>query len=85
MTAGNGPTVASWRGHTTPSYPPHAAENVIHTAHSYGRPPLEGLIAAGYISASEAGQIVTTDRPVTDFSARELLDEIYRRIPEGEP
>ena len=74
-------SVSRWKSGTVQP----SAETAITVARAYDRPPVEALIAAGHLSPAEANRLVITDRPVTDFSARELLDEIYRRIPEGEP
>jgi transcriptional regulator with XRE-family HTH domain len=60
--------------------PPTPAESVS-VARAYGRSPLEGLVAGGYLDAEElaqvAGVVVRTD--IADFSAEELAAELVRR------
>lgn len=70
------PQVSRWKtGINRPD-----ADKVVRFARHYGKPPLEGLIAAGYISVQEAGAIVTVPRPVEELSDDELLAEIRHRM-----
>lgn len=52
------------------------AGNAIAFAKGFGQPPVEALIAAGYLSADE----VNVDRtPLSAYSMAELIDELRRR------
>ena len=55
------------------------AESVVAFAKAVGRPPVEALIAAGYLEPSDAGQTVSVGQSIREFSIDELLDELRRR------
>jgi len=56
------------------------AESVVTFARAYGQSPIEALVAAGYITAEEAGvRPPKAKTPLKDFSERELLEEVLRR------
>jgi len=62
------------------------ADNVVQFARAFSQPPVEALMAAGYITYDEAGvqaTLPTTRTPLRDYSDRELFDELSRRIPKG--
>lgn len=74
------PVVSRWKsGDGAPS-----ADSAVQFARAYGRPAVEALVAAGVLRPSDATKAIRVDRNLEDFSARELVEEIYRRIPEGE-
>lgn len=51
-------------------------DSVLALAKAFGQPPLEALIAAGYISADD----VTVRRtPLSAYTLAELIDELRRR------
>ncbi|MBO2464463.1 helix-turn-helix domain-containing protein [Actinomadura violacea] len=54
-------------------------ETVAAFARGYHRPVLEAFVAAGFLTADEAG---ITEAPATlaDLSSAELLDELGRRL-----
>ena len=56
------------------------AEQVVQFARAYGKAPLEALIAAGYITAEEAYEVVVLEASIEDFSDAALLAEIDRRL-----
>jgi len=60
--------------------PPTIAECIKVSRH-YGRPPLEGLIAAGYLDADDLGDANVTIAPTSlgAFSDADLADELLRR------
>lgn len=59
--------------------PPTISEAIM-VSRSYGRPPLEGLIAAGYLAADEVPEQVTVTPPALGgFTDAELADELLRR------
>ena len=57
------------------------AEYAVIFARSLGRNPVEALVAAGYITTAEAGERVTVNLPLQDYSSHELLQELARRNP----
>ncbi|KAA9133726.1 helix-turn-helix domain-containing protein [Microbacterium caowuchunii] len=59
--------------------PPTIAE-AIQVSRVYGRPPLEGLIAAGYLDPDEVSDAVAV-QPVTlrQFTDAQLAEELLRR------
>ncbi|MDV6309946.1 helix-turn-helix domain-containing protein [Gordonia amicalis] len=70
------PQVSRWKtGKNTPD-----ADKLVEFARYFNRPPLEALIAAGYIRQDEAaGDIEVHTRP-QELSDEELLSEIKRRM-----
>ena len=57
------------------------AESVIAFARAFGQPPLEALIAAGYLSAAEAQ--VSARTPLDGYTYSELIAELQRRNPDN--
>ncbi|WP_064956017.1 helix-turn-helix domain-containing protein [Microbacterium arborescens] len=59
--------------------PPTIAE-AIAVSRAYGRPPLEGLIAAGYLEADEIAESVQV-QPIglRQFTDAQLAEELLRR------
>lgn len=56
-------------------------ESVVALARAFNQPPVEALVAAGYLTAQEAGMKARNIRPsLRDFTEAELLDELRRRI-----
>lgn len=55
------------------------AESVVAFARALRRPPVEALVAAGYLAASEAKHSIEIRTPISDYSDVELLDELRRR------
>jgi len=56
------------------------AESVVAFARAYGQSPVEALVAAGYITAEEAGVKLKKARtPLKEYSERELLEEVLGR------
>jgi transcriptional regulator with XRE-family HTH domain len=58
------------------------AEAVVAFARAYGRSPVEGLVAAGYLSSSELGvvELTTLTGDLTGISIDSLLSELRRRV-----
>ena len=56
-----------------------SAETVVKFARQYGRPPVEALIAAGYITEQEAGAPVGTFS-AADLSTEDLFAEVRMRF-----
>ena len=57
------------------------AESVIALARAFNQPPVEALIAAGYITAEEAGAAIKVRTAISEYSAVEHLDELRRKWP----
>ena len=56
------------------------AESVVAFARAFDEPPVEALVAAGYITAEEAGARARRQKtPLKEFSEVELLEEMLRR------
>ncbi len=55
-------------------------ETVIRFARHLGRSPIEAMVAAGYITAAEAGLDPMLEVSVRDLPTDELLAEIRRRV-----
>lgn len=55
------------------------AESVVAFARALGLPPVEALVAAGYINAGETNHAIEVRTPISDYSDIELLDELKRR------
>ena len=59
--------------------PPTIAD-CIAVSKAYGRPPLEGLVKAGYLEPDDASeQIVVQNHSLRQFSDAELAEELLRR------
>ena len=54
---------------------------MIAFARAFGQPPLEALIAAGYLSAAEAQ--VSARTPLDGYTYSELIAELQRRNPDN--
>lgn len=74
----SGPQVSRWKtGENAPR-----AEAVIRFARAYDRPPLEALVAAGFVTPAEArATTIEVSRPLSNA---ELVDEIRSRLLAGE-
>ncbi|MDY0891836.1 helix-turn-helix transcriptional regulator [Frigoribacterium sp. CFBP9030] len=74
-------TVTRWFQGKSPD-----AEQVISLARAYEHPPTDALVAAGYLTPSEAVTLGTPPRPlrIRDFSDLEIARETLRRIESGE-
>lgn len=70
----SGPSVSRWRD-SAPK-----PENVAAFTRAYGRPVLEGFVAAGFLSKKEAGEQPAGKPSLADLSNDELLMEIGRRM-----
>lgn len=56
------------------------AESVVAFARAFDQPPIEALVAAGYITADEAGAKARRGRtPLKEYSEVELLEEMLSR------
>jgi transcriptional regulator with XRE-family HTH domain len=56
------------------------AESVIAFAKGFGQPPIEALVAAGYLDAADAATGVRT--ALSEYSRKELLMHLVDRSPE---
>ena len=57
------------------------AESVVALARAFHQPPVEALVAAGYITATEAGAKARRTRtPLRDYTDVELVDELRSRV-----
>jgi transcriptional regulator with XRE-family HTH domain len=59
------------------------ADNVVQFARAFDQPPVEALMAAGYITPDEAGvkaKLPKTRTPLRDYTDVELVDELRRRV-----
>ena len=61
-----------------------SVDNCRRAAEAFGSPILEALVAAGHITAAEAGVQIDTIASIVDFSALELVADLRRRIEEYE-
>jgi transcriptional regulator with XRE-family HTH domain len=71
-------SISRWqRGSNTPR-----AEAVVALARSFGRSPVEALVAAGYLEGDELGvvELTTLTGDLTAVSIDSLLSEIRRRL-----
>lgn len=76
-------SISRWRrGSITPR-----AEAVVAFARAYSRSPVEGLVAAGYLSATDLGvvELTTLTGDLTGASIDALLSEIRRRVLAATP
>ncbi|QDH92311.1 immunity repressor [Gordonia phage Spooky] len=60
------------------------AQNVIQFARAMGRPPMEALVAAGYLGSQEVGDVVEVAMSATDLAVDDLIEEMRRRIATAE-
>ncbi|AKJ72048.1 helix-turn-helix domain-containing protein [Gordonia alkanivorans] len=60
------------------------AQNVIQFARAMGRPPMEALVAAGYLGSQEVGEVVEVAMSATDLAVDDLIEEMRRRIGTAE-
>jgi transcriptional regulator with XRE-family HTH domain len=56
------------------------ADRMTRFARHYGRPPVEALVAAGYLTADEAAEVITITTAADALSDEELVDEIADRL-----
>ena len=58
------------------------AESVVALARAFNQPPIEALLAAGYITDEEAGAKARPRkvRTLRDYTDRELVAELSRRV-----
>lgn len=73
------PSVSRWWGPTSRPRPEQAAS----FARAYNRPVLEAFIAAGFLTAEEAGEKPSAPPSLTSLDDDELLAEVRRRMQEG--
>lgn len=59
------------------------ASHVITFARAHGRPPVEALIAAGYITEKDAKDQIEIQRGADTLTDAELLAEVQRRMGPG--
>ncbi|HPY25393.1 MAG TPA: helix-turn-helix transcriptional regulator [Mycobacterium sp.] len=59
------------------------AESVVAFARAIGKPPVEALVAAGYLTSQEAAQRIEVTRAINDYSTDDLLEELRRRTING--
>jgi hypothetical protein len=71
--AGN---VSRWKtGKVKPS-----AESVVKIARTWGKPPVEALVAAGYLSPTEAAEVIEVHTGLAPLTDAELLAEVQQRM-----
>jgi transcriptional regulator with XRE-family HTH domain len=59
------------------------AESVVAFARAFNEPPVEALVAAGYLTAEEAGAKARKVRtPLREYTEHELIDELSSRFPD---
>ncbi|AFL48014.1 immunity repressor [Mycobacterium phage Avani] len=75
-----GPTVINrWaNGSTAPS-----AQSIVQLARAYGRPPVEAFVAAGYLTPSEAADVIEVHYGPDRISDAELVAQIEIRLKEA--
>lgn len=76
-------SISRWRrGSITPR-----AEAVVAFSRAYSRSPVEGLVAAGYLSSTDLGvvELTTLTGDLTGASIDALLSEIRRRVLAATP
>jgi hypothetical protein len=80
-------TIGRWlgTGDTSPTRPD--GDQVVKFARAYGRPPVEALIAAGYLKTHDVAdnEVIELGAALSDVSADELLAEVRRRIHDDVP
>lgn len=71
--AGN---VSRWKtGKVKPS-----AESVVKIARTWGKPPVEALVAAGYLSSAEAAEVIEVHTGLTALTDAQLIAEVQQRM-----
>jgi transcriptional regulator with XRE-family HTH domain len=60
------------------------ADAAVAFARGYGRPPVEALVAAGYLSEKEVSGVVEVAPSTSELSIDVLLAEIRRRVVRNE-
>lgn len=71
--AGN---VSRWKtGKVKPS-----AESVVKIARTWGKPPVEALVAAGYLSSAEASEVIEVHTGLAALTDAELIAEVQQRM-----
>jgi transcriptional regulator with XRE-family HTH domain len=70
------PQVSRWK--SSKNRP--SADSMARFARHYGRPPVEALVAAGYLTADEAGDAIEIERGLDTRSDDELIEEVRRRL-----
>jgi transcriptional regulator with XRE-family HTH domain len=61
------------------------ANSVVIFARAFDQPPVEALMAAGYLTPAEAGikaRLPKSRTPIREYSVNELIDELSRRFPQ---
>jgi transcriptional regulator with XRE-family HTH domain len=76
-------SISRWQSGTTKP----RAEAVVTFARSYGRSPVEALVAADFLSSGEVGvvELTTLTGDLTGASIDSLLSEIRRRVLAADP
>lgn len=75
------PQVSRWKtGTNKPD-----ADKIISFARHYKRPPVEALIASGYILPSEVGDVIEIRSTAADIPDEGLLDELSDRLLHRSP
>lgn len=70
------PQVSRWKsGKNRPD-----AEALVRFARHYKRPPVEAIVAAGYLAVSDITSAIEVVRPLSDLTDDELLAEVLRRM-----
>ncbi|MBL3752321.1 helix-turn-helix domain-containing protein [Mycobacteroides abscessus] len=59
------------------------ASHVITFARAHGRPPIEALVAAGYITEKDAADRIEIQRGADTLTDAELIAEVQRRMGPG--
>lgn len=77
----NGSTVSRWKRGESPA--PRNPAVAAKLAVTYGGDVIEAFIAAGYLTAEEAGR--KSERPLSGVSSKELIDEISDRLGVSTP
>ncbi|MDT0223510.1 helix-turn-helix transcriptional regulator [Gordonia sp. AC31] len=74
------PQVSRWKsGKNRPD-----ADALVRFARAYNRPPVEALIAAGYLDSQEVGEVVEVAMSTGDLAVDDLIEEMRRRIATAE-
>lgn len=56
-----------------------SAEAAVTFARAYNQPPIEALIAAGYLKTDDVGGIVKVESSIRDLPTEQLLEELQSR------
>lgn len=57
------------------------AESVVAFARAFQQPPVEALVAAGYITFEEGSNRYGARTPLSEYRDDELINELRRRLP----